>query len=122
MRQFKKLSDMVIGGYMLADKSKEIETMAKAEKGQTLLLYENSLIMKQGSERQFVRPLTVKERKKVSDYLISGLNDKSLYDYKGAYYWNRVKAYESQTLNVHEFNPFAGMPSDPVFWILADRL
>lgn len=117
MKQFKLLSDMVIGGYALKDDSQAVQVMRQAKQGQSLTLYKDSLIMEQGNKKQFVRLLNVRERKQVSNYLVKRLDDRSPYDYESPEYWRKVKAYESRVLQVHQFNIFTG-PYDPTFWLI----
>jgi len=118
MKQFKLLSDMVINGYTLRDDSKAPLIMAQAEKGKQLTLYEDSLILEQANNRQFVRLLNNRERKQVADYLVKHLDNQSPYSYETPEYWKKVRAYENRSLKVHQFDPLGDAPADPTFWLI----
>lgn len=118
MKQFKLLSDMVVGGYTLKDDSQAPLVMAQAKKGKQLTLYEDSFIMEQSNNRQFVRLLNNRERKQVTNYLVKQLDNRSPYDYATPEYWKKVRAYENRSLGVHQFDPLGNTPADPTFWLI----
>lgn len=119
MKEFKKLSELVIAGYALSDKSKD-EIVSKNCKNDNILLFEDTLIIGQGSKKYKVRPLTYSENIEVANILRKALEDNP----KGVpdnYYYKQmiVKAELAYKPKPHEFLDLSYSPDDPLFWLFA---